>query len=186
MITTNRKQELCSVALKLTTLSTSSSRLSSSPASSPIIWLCPPIKKNPFPHATITHTACHYPQDIVFRWLTLPAGSFVHLLYFSVFRYVELLKQRSLFPLGTEQWLLGVAQASVLGFYGAVGTIDGSGYPIIHLIGSIFFLYLVAGAVTIVLHELHNWDATVINSKSLLLKRIIVGYITGVALYLSE
>lgn len=143
-------------------------------------------QEKPFPHSTITHTACHYPQDIIFRFLTLPAGSFVHLLYFTAFRYVQLLKKKTSFPYSTEKWLLAVAQISILGYYGAVGTIDGAGYPIIHLIGSIFFfilLYVVAGAITIVLRELHNWDPTVINPRSLLIKRIIVGYISGVAFY---
>lgn len=47
-------------------------------------------QEKPFPHATITNTACHYPQDIVFRWLMLPAGSFIVLLYFVVFRWLTL------------------------------------------------------------------------------------------------
>jgi hypothetical protein len=143
-------------------------------------------QERPFPHSTITHTACHYPQDIVFRLATLPAGSFMFLIYFTIFRYVELQKNKIKFPYGTEQWIYKWAQASVLGFYGAVATIDGAGYPIIHLIGSIFFflfLYVVAGAMTIVLREMHNWDITVISRSSLLLKRVIVGYITVVAWY---
>lgn len=67
-----------------------------------------------------------------------------------------------------------------------MATIDGAGYPIIHLIGSIFFfilLYVVAGAITIVLKEMHNWDPTVISRKSLITKRVVVGFLTGVALY---
>ena len=43
----------------------------------------------PFPHATITNTACHYPQDIVFR-LTMTANTaYLVLLYFVMFRWLE-------------------------------------------------------------------------------------------------
>jgi hypothetical protein len=111
-------------------------------------------QEKPFPHATITNTACHYPQDIVFRWLMLPAGSFIVLLYFVVFRWLSLEKQRVGFPYGTEEWLYRWAIASVTGFYCAIGTIDSAGYPAIHGIGAVFFfvvLYVVAGSVTIVI-----------------------------------
>lgn len=73
-----------------------------------------------------------------------------------------------------------------MGFYCAIGTIDGAGYPSIHGIGAVFFfvvLYVVAGAVTIVLREMHNWDPTALAGRSVWTKILIVGYITLVAGY---
>lgn len=84
----------------------------------------------------------------------LPAGSFICLLYFTLFRWIKLEKERMQFPYGTEAWLYKWALASVVGFYCAIGTIDSAGYPSIHGIGAVFFfiiLYIVAGAITIVL-----------------------------------
>lgn len=74
----------------------------------------------------------------------------------------------------------------MIGFYCAIGTIDSAGYPSIHGIGAVFFfiiLYVTAGAITIVMRELHNWDPTVLSRKSVIIKTIIVGYITALAAY---
>ena len=49
----------------------------------------------PFPHATITSTACHYPQDIVFRFLMLPAGGFICLIYYVAYRWLKLLQDKT-------------------------------------------------------------------------------------------
>ena len=34
----------------------------------------------PFPHATVTNTACHYPQAQIFRWTMTSAGAFLTLI----------------------------------------------------------------------------------------------------------
>ena len=81
-----------------------------------------------------------------------------------------------------KKWSL----VSVVGFYCAIGTIDGAGYPAIHGIGAVFFfiiLYLTSGAITIVMREMHEWDYTAFSKKSIVVKIIIIGYITGVAVY---
>lgn len=143
-------------------------------------------QEKPYPHATITNTACHYPQDIVFRYFMLPAGSFIVLTYYIAFEWLKKTKKRIEFPFGVEAWLQKWAIASVVGFYCAIGTIDSAGYPSIHGIGAVFFfiiLYVTAGAITIVMRELHNWDPTVISKFSINTKILIVGYITAVALY---
>lgn len=41
----------------------------------------------PFPHATVTKTACHYPQAQFFRWTMLTAASFLTLIFHAVFRW---------------------------------------------------------------------------------------------------
>ena len=57
--------------------------------------------ERPFPHATITNTACHYSQDIVFRGLMLPAGSFITLIYFVAYQFLKKEKKRINFPFST-------------------------------------------------------------------------------------
>lgn len=74
----------------------------------------------------------------------------------------------------------------MIGFYCAIGTIDGAGYPELHDFGAIFFfivLYIVAGTISIVMREMHNWDPTIIARKSIVSKLLIFGYISGVAIY---
>jgi hypothetical protein len=48
-------------------------------------------QEKPFPNATITATACHYPQDIEFRYFMLSAGSFISFTYFVLYHYIKLL-----------------------------------------------------------------------------------------------
>jgi hypothetical protein len=45
-------------------------------------------QEKPFPHATITQTACHYPQDIAFRYFMLIASSILALIFFMMFKWV--------------------------------------------------------------------------------------------------
>lgn len=46
-------------------------------------------EEKPYPAATITQTACHYPQDIVFRYYMLIASSMLALIFFMIFKWVE-------------------------------------------------------------------------------------------------
>lgn len=45
-------------------------------------------EEKPYPAATITQTACHYPQDIVFRYFMLIASSMLALIFFMMFRWL--------------------------------------------------------------------------------------------------
>ena len=52
-------------------------------------------QEKPFPHATITATACHYPQDIEFRFVLMLAGSFLNLVYFVTFKWTTMIMRDS-------------------------------------------------------------------------------------------
>lgn len=143
-------------------------------------------QEKPFPSATITATACHYPQDIEFRFFMNMSGAFINLIYFTLFRWLKLLKKETGFPYSTEQWLHPWAHLSVLGLYFAVATIDGQGTTSIHGPGAVFFfvsLFIVLGAVTMVLREMKAWCSTVITSLSSSIKTGIFLYLVGVAIY---
>lgn len=132
-------------------------------------------EQRPYPHSTITNTACFYPQDIIFRWIMLSSGSFITLIYFGIFRWLVAEKKRTKYPGDTYKWLFPVAQASITGFLAAIGTIDGAGYPDLHTYGAVFFfvtLFITAVTVTLVLTDMHQWDTTVLNRSSYISKSI--------------
>ncbi len=45
--------------------------------------------KYKFPKATITQTACPYPQDIVFRYFMSMAASILALIFFIIFQWLD-------------------------------------------------------------------------------------------------
>ena len=55
-------------------------------------------EEKPFPHATITNTACHYPQDIFFRFIMLPSAGFINVVYFALYKWLESEKKRIGYP----------------------------------------------------------------------------------------
>ena len=143
-------------------------------------------QEKPFPHATITATACNYPQDIEFRFLMCSAGSFLNLVYFAVFRYLKYLKKKTEFPYPLENWLHYLAQISVLGFYFAVATIDAKGTTSIHGPGAVFFfvvLFIALGYVSYILKEIREWYAPSVRNISCVVKMAFFYYLVGVAIY---
>ena len=48
----------------------------------------------PFPHTTVTDTACPYPQNIVFRFGMLTASSFLAIIFFCMFRWFQYLQKK--------------------------------------------------------------------------------------------
>lgn len=46
-------------------------------------------EEKPFPWTTVTDTATHYPQDIVFRYTMLIASSIISLTFYIIFRWLE-------------------------------------------------------------------------------------------------
>ena len=143
-------------------------------------------EEKPFPHATITNTACHYPQDIIFRYLMLPAGGFVNLVYYCIFRWLTVEKKRIGYTGDIYGWMLPLGQISTLGFLAAIGTIDGEGYPAIHDIGAVFFfiiLFLLAMIITLVVRDMHFWDPSAITRSSFLSKSSFAFYLILMVLY---
>lgn len=55
-------------------------------------------QEKPYPAATITSTACHYPQDIVFRYFMLIASSMLALIFFIIFRWLKDASAKAEFP----------------------------------------------------------------------------------------
>jgi hypothetical protein len=45
-------------------------------------------QEKPYPWATVTMTACHYPQDIFFRFAMIICSSILSLTFYIVFRWL--------------------------------------------------------------------------------------------------
>lgn len=77
----------------------------------------------PYPHATVTDTATHYPQDIVFRYVMLFNSSFLALAFFIIFRWVEAQAHR----VGHHtppKYQFYLAEGSIVCYGITIGTID--------------------------------------------------------------
>jgi len=103
----------------------------------------------------------------------LPAGFCINIYYFALYRWIATTKKRIGYPGETFSWLHPIAHFSVLGFYGAIATIDAKGTPFIHGLGAVVFfiiLFIVAVSSTIVIKDMHSWQTSIMNRNSLLIK----------------
>jgi predicted neutral ceramidase superfamily lipid hydrolase len=116
----------------------------------------------------------------------LPAGGFIHLIYYCIFRWLSLESKRMGYPGSIYGWMLPLGQVSVFGFLAAIGTIDGDGYPIIHDIGAVFFfiiLFLLSMIITLVVRDMHFWDPSAITRGSFLSKTLFAVYLIIMVIY---
>lgn len=116
----------------------------------------------------------------------LPAGGFICLVYYIAYKWLSVLKKKSEYPGPLFGSLYYWGEASVLGFYGAIATIDEKGTPPIHGIGAVFFfilLYIIATSITIVMWDLREWDSKIIGRRSINIKVTIALYLFVIAMY---
>lgn len=135
----------------------------------------------PYPHATITSTATHYPQDIVFRFVMLFNSSFLALTFFVVFRWIESEALRVNFP-NPPKYQFYLAEGSILCYSITIGTIDGKGTGKLHGPCAVtFFIVWLATIIsmTVYLTKLRKWDCTTIGKRSLRIKQLLSLYISG-------
>ena len=66
-------------------------------------------QEKPFPNTTITNTACHYPQAILFRGITLIGAISLHLFLFFMNKHFRYLKNKSKYEGSIKNWLFWVA-----------------------------------------------------------------------------
>jgi hypothetical protein len=108
------------------------------------------------------------------------------LVYYVAYKWLEKLKKKTAYPGPIFGELYFWGEASVLGFYGAIATIDGLDRPAIHGIGAVFFfimLYVISTSISIVMRDMHEWDSASISRNSTMLKSAMSLYLFGVALY---
>lgn len=109
-------------------------------------------EEKPYPAATITQTACHYPQDIAFRYFMLIASSMLALIFFLIFKWVAEAALQSEYPKRISKPLYYLSEFSILLYGITIGTIDGKSTGPLHSPCAVaFFLVLIIAIVVITL-----------------------------------
>lgn len=110
-------------------------------------------QEKPFPAATITQTACHYPQDIAVRYFMLIASSILALIYFMLFKWVSSVAKDAKFYKPISSTLYKFSLFSILLFGITLGTIDEKGTGPLHSPCAVgFFLILIWAIVDMTLY----------------------------------
>ena len=136
-------------------------------------------EEKPYPHATVTSTATHYPQDIVFRYVMLLCSYLLGFTFYVLFRWVEWQAKRVDFP-KPPIYQFYLAEFSIICYGVTIGTIDGLGIGNLH--GPCAIIFFIIWLVTIVsmtiyLTKMRKWDVSVISRASLTIKQILAAYI---------
>jgi hypothetical protein len=143
-------------------------------------------QEKPYPAATITSTACHYPQDIAFRYFMLIASSLLALIFFLIFRWTAAAVKRANYPRVLPSSLYYTTQFSILLYGITIGTIDSRGTGPLHSPCAVaFFLILIIAIirVTLFLTELRAYDTSVIAEWSLRVKQVLALYLLLLWIY---
>ena len=143
-------------------------------------------QEKPYPAATITSTACHYPQDIFFRFYMLIASSMLALIFFLIFKWVNKAAKESEFPGTISNSLYYLSEFSILLYGVTIGTIDEKSTGKLHgPCAVIFFVILVISIVVITLYltNLREYDTRSIELISLRIKQILTVYLLAVWAY---
>lgn len=139
----------------------------------------------PYPHATITSTACHYPQDIIFRFIMLISSSFLALSFFISFRWAQWQANRIGFH-QLPKWLFYLAQFSIICYGITIGTIDQKGIGKLHGPCAVTFFviwFISLLNLTFYMIKMRQFDTSVIGWWSLFIKTILVFYLIGIWVY---
>ncbi len=140
----------------------------------------------PFPHTTITNTACHYPQAHILRWGMLTASGFLTLIFHTIFRWYDKQAKNYEYPGGTYAYMYWPTMLAVLGYMAAIATIDTGGTGLLHEVGAIYFfacLYFLMANLTVVSREMRAWDTRSFTKCSILAKMLVTLYFNSVVFY---
>lgn len=143
-------------------------------------------QEEPFPHTTVTGTACHHPQAIVFRWIMISAASFLTLIFHVIFRWFEKQAKLYQYPGHIYTYMYWPTMFSVCGYLAAIATIDSGGTGTFHALGAAYFficLYFLVVNFTIISYKMREWDTRVMSAPSLTSKIVVLGYLTCVYIY---
>jgi hypothetical protein len=110
-------------------------------------------QEKPYPAATITQTACHYPQDIAFRYFMLIASSMLALIFFMIFKWVDNVARDAKFTKPLSKVLYKMSLFSIVLYGITIGTIDEKGTGPLHSPCAVgFFVILIWSIVDVTLY----------------------------------
>lgn len=102
----------------------------------------------PFPHPTVTDTACPYPQNIAFRFGNMTAASFLALIFFCTARWMKYIQVKTNYPRHIPNAIYFISEIVLLPYCITIGTIDSGKTGHIHDICAVIF-FVVLFALTI-------------------------------------
>lgn len=140
----------------------------------------------PFPHATVTNTACHYPQAQVFRWTMTTAAGFLLLIFHVIFKFFEKQARKYEYKGNLYSYMYWPTMVSIMGYMAAIGTIDTGGTGDLHTYGAVYFflcLYFLVVNLTIISVRMRRWDSRFMSLGSLNKKVIVALYLSIVWFY---
>ena len=143
-------------------------------------------QEKPYPAATITQTACHYPQDIAFRYFMLIASSMLALIFYMIFRWINAVALAAKYDRPISKLMYYGIMTSVPLYGVTIGTIDEKGTGPLHgPCAVIFFLILIACIieVTLYLTDLRAFKTSTLNLNSLRTKQLLAVYLVSVWIY---
>lgn len=116
----------------------------------------------------------------------LTASSFLALIFFCMFRWINYLKTKSQWPGTVPSFIYAYSELIILPYAVVIGTIDSGKTGLPHKIGSaIFFLslFLIVVYLTFCIKRIRDWDSSVISSSGWMVKKVTCIYLLLVWAY---
>ena len=108
----------------------------------------------PFPHTTVTDTACPYPQNIAFRFGMMTAASFLALVFFCIAKWMKYIQIKINYLGKIPNAIYFVSEMAILPYCLTIGTIDSGKTGKIHDVSAVIFFVLLFGLTLIMTHLL--------------------------------
>jgi hypothetical protein len=116
----------------------------------------------------------------------LTASSFLSLIFFCIFKWLNYEIARIGFPEKPATWMYPLSQFSILCFSVTIGTIDSKSTGKLHGPCAVIFfviLYSLTVRMTLMMKRMRHWSADFITLESWWFKKITCLYLTGVWIY---
>lgn len=139
-------------------------------------------QEKPFPHATITNTACHYPQDVFFRFAMLLINVGIGLLFWAMNKALGAIAEKYQYPRPLSSLYTKVGLLMTFCYALTIGTIDEGKTSHIHDLNAVVFfvlLFVMVNDVTLVCYRLRQWDVRAIHPASWFCKLSATLALTG-------
>lgn len=120
----------------------------------------------PFPHETVTTTACPYPQNIAFRFGMMTASSFLALIFFCIAKWMKYVQIKTKYPGKIPNVIYFMSEMAILPYAITIGTIDSGKSGKIHDVCAVIFFVLLFGltlVMTHILYKMRKWDSSIIS-----------------------
>jgi hypothetical protein len=136
----------------------------------------------PFPDCTITSTASHHPQAVVFRLAFMANACVMPLIFWLINLTLHRVAARIHYPGEVSGWVTKVGLCMAFCYALTIGTIDTGRHGKIHGINAVIFfvlLLVVMVSTTLTLHRMRQWDVSAVSGPSWAIKCLACGAVLG-------